>query len=63
MTRSAMKSPATEGNGGSYGQTQGAVRPNPKSERATRDEQAGSESGREQTLDVVHHNYRITVLI
>ena len=53
--------PATERNGSSDSPAQRAGRANPKSERAARDEQASGESGREQTLAVVHHNYGIMV--
>ena len=53
--------PATKRNGSFDGAAQRAGRANPKSERPARDEQASGESGREQTLAVVHHNYGIIV--
>ena len=45
----------------SHRAAQRAGRANPEGERPARDEQAGGESGREQTLTVVHHNYGIMV--
>ena len=53
--------PATARNGSLDGPAKRAGRANRKSERAARDEQASSESGREQTLAVVHHDYGIIV--
>jgi hypothetical protein len=52
---------ATERNGSSHSAAQRAVRANPEGERPARDEQVSGESGREQTLAVVHHNSRIIV--
>ena len=53
--------PATERNGSSDGAAQRAGRANQKVSAQLGDEQASGESGREQTLAVVHHNYGIMV--